>query len=115
MELYEFLKLSNLLQYHQALLDNGVEELEILMELTENHLERIGFKIGHIIKVQKAAQRFKASGIPSCENYKLVSNSFNSQNLKIPSDSFDWNTEKVLKTTSLKLTKPDADHLSNLN
>jgi hypothetical protein len=96
MELFEFLKILNLLEYQQVLLDNGVDEVEILMELTENHFERLGFKIGHIIKVRKAVERFKISGVPSCENYKLTTtNSL-------------WDTEKVLKTASLKITRPDA-------
>lgn len=94
MDLEEFLKYLNLTQYLDAFLENGVEDLEILSDLTEAHFERIGVKIGHIIKLRKSIRKLQESGLPTCESYKLKE------------ENPYWQTEKVLKTTNLKLTKP---------
>ena len=54
MNIGSFLQMIGLNQYHQAMIDNGVEDLEILSELNEVHLEKIGLRIGHRIKLLKA-------------------------------------------------------------
>lgn len=96
MELEEYLNNLNLCQYLQPFLENGVDDIEILSELTEAHLEKIGVKIGHIIRLKKSIQKIKDSGLPTCESYKLKQ------------ENPCWSTERVLKTTDLKLTKPSG-------
>ena len=43
----------NLLKYKETFLDNGVEDLEIILELDEKHLELMNIPLGHKLKILK--------------------------------------------------------------
>lgn len=40
-------------KYLEAFLDNGVEDLETVLELDEKHLESMGIALGHKLKILK--------------------------------------------------------------
>lgn len=49
----DFLQGINLLKYKDTLLDNGVEDLETILEMDEKHLEQMGIPLGHKLKIMK--------------------------------------------------------------
>ncbi len=40
-------------KYKDTFIDNGVEDLEIILELSETHLESMGIPLGHKLKIMK--------------------------------------------------------------
>jgi hypothetical protein len=40
-------------KYHDKFIDNGVEDLETILELDEKHLEQMGVPLGHKLKIMK--------------------------------------------------------------
>ncbi|CDW91239.1 sam domain containing protein [Stylonychia lemnae] len=52
-EVDEFLKELNMLKYKDTFLDNGVEDMEIILELDEKHLEQMSIPLGHKLKILK--------------------------------------------------------------
>lgn len=52
-EVDKFLMSIKMEKYSQLFLDNGIEDLEILEELSEIHLEQLGLPLGHRIKILK--------------------------------------------------------------
>lgn len=52
-EVNEFLGNINLQKYQDKFIDNGVEDLETILELDENHLEQMGVPLGHKLKIMK--------------------------------------------------------------
>lgn len=52
-ELSEFLDSIGLQKYYQTFLDNGVEDLEIILELDDKHLEQMKVPLGHKLKIMK--------------------------------------------------------------
>ena len=42
-----------LIKYKDTLIDNGVEDLEIILELDEHHLEAMSIPLGHKLKILK--------------------------------------------------------------
>lgn len=49
----EFLNAINLNKYKDTFIDNGVEDLEIILELDEKHLEAMSIPLGHKLKILK--------------------------------------------------------------
>lgn len=56
-----FLESCGLEKHYETLVTNGVEEMEILLELTEEHLANLGLPLGHRIKLLKRIRDAKAS------------------------------------------------------
>eukprot|EP00347_Sterkiella_histriomuscorum_P024395 403331265 len=52
-EVDKFLSDLNMLKYKDTFLDNGVEDLEIILELDEKHLEQMSVPLGHKLKILK--------------------------------------------------------------
>lgn len=52
-EIFNFLANCGLDKYHKVFLDNGIDDLEILMELTEAHLSNLNIPLGHRLKILK--------------------------------------------------------------
>lgn len=52
-EVEDFLTSINLVKYKDNFIDNGVEDLEIILELDEKHLEQLSIPLGHKLKVMK--------------------------------------------------------------
>lgn len=48
-----FLQSVNLSKYVQTFLDNGVDDLEIVLELDDKHLEQMSIPMGHKLKIMK--------------------------------------------------------------
>lgn len=42
-----------MLKYKDTFLDNGVEDMEIILELDEKHLEQMSIPLGHKLKILK--------------------------------------------------------------
>ena len=46
-------------KYADQFIDNGVEDLETIMELNEKHLEQMGIPLGHKLKIMKKIKESK--------------------------------------------------------
>ena len=42
-----------MVKYKDTFIDNGVEDLEIILELDEKHLETMSIPLGHKLKIMK--------------------------------------------------------------
>lgn len=58
-EVLEFLKNCGLEKYHKMFVENGIEEIEILMELTESHMANMNIPLGHRLKILKKIKEIK--------------------------------------------------------
>ena len=52
-EVDEFLNPMNLGKYKEIFIDNGVEDLETILEMDEKHLEMMNVPLGHKLKMMK--------------------------------------------------------------
>ena len=52
-EVMVFLESVNLVKYADKLIENGVEDLETVLELQEDHLAQMGIPLGHKLKIIK--------------------------------------------------------------
>lgn len=52
-EVAEFLQSIKLDKYFEKLVDNGIEDLETILELQDQHIEQIGIPLGHKLKIIK--------------------------------------------------------------
>jgi len=52
-EVEDFLAQINLGKYKDTFIDNGVEDLETILELDERHLELMSVPLGHKLKILK--------------------------------------------------------------
>lgn len=59
-EIEVFLAGCGLEKYLDAFLSNGIEDLEVVMELTDEHLGGLGLPLGHRIKLLKRVREWKA-------------------------------------------------------
>jgi hypothetical protein len=48
-----FLESIKLEKYFDKLVDNGVEDLETILELQDSHIEQMGIPLGHKLKIMK--------------------------------------------------------------
>jgi hypothetical protein len=46
-------------KYYSTLIDNGIDDMEIVLELNEQHLTNIGIPLGHRIKFMKKIKAVK--------------------------------------------------------
>lgn len=58
-EILHFLSSCGLEKYQKLFLDNGIDEFEILMELTESHLANLNIPLGHRLKILKKIKENK--------------------------------------------------------
>ena len=49
----EFLSQIKLEKYEDKFIENGVEDLETILELRDEHIEQIGIPLGHKLKIMK--------------------------------------------------------------
>lgn len=59
MEVEEFLQSINLLKYKDTFIQNGIDDLDVLLELSEEHLELMKIPLGHKLKILKKIKDFK--------------------------------------------------------
>ena len=59
-EVLVFLQNIKLEKYMPKLLENGIEDMETLMELKDEHLEQLGIPLGHKLKIVKRIKDLKA-------------------------------------------------------
>lgn len=52
-EVDTFLNQIGLIKYKESFVDNGIEDLEIILELDEKHLEALNVPLGHKLKILK--------------------------------------------------------------
>jgi len=52
-EVSEFLASINLEKYESKLTENGIEDLETILELNDTHLDAIGIPLGYKLKILK--------------------------------------------------------------
>ena len=55
----EFLEGISLGKYKEVFLDNGVEDLETILELDEKHIEQMGVPLGHKLKMVKRIKEIR--------------------------------------------------------
>ena len=60
-EVKEFLASIKLDKYKDKLIENGVEDLETILELKEEHIEQMGIPLGHKLKIIKKIKDLRAS------------------------------------------------------
>ena len=56
-----FLESAGLPRYRDTFLDNGVEDLETILELDDKHLEQMGVPMGHKLKLVKRIKEIRVS------------------------------------------------------
>lgn len=71
-EVLDFLNSCGMDKYHKTFVENGIEEVDILMELTEGHLTNMGIPLGHRLKIMKKIKENKGSDKKGKENSKPV-------------------------------------------
>ena len=52
-EVNSFLRTISLEKYVSKFVDNGVEDLETILELQDQHIEQMGIPLGHKLKIMK--------------------------------------------------------------
>lgn len=52
-EIEEFLSSINLQKYKDRFIENGIEDLETVLELNDSHLDAIGIPLGYKLKIIK--------------------------------------------------------------
>lgn len=71
-EVLDFLNSCGMDRYHKTFIENGIEEFDILMELTEGHLNNMGIPLGHRLKILKKIKENKGNDKKGKENSKPV-------------------------------------------
>jgi len=56
----EFLGSIKLDKYFDKMVDNGIEDLETILELQDQHIEQIGIPLGHKLKIVKRIKDLRA-------------------------------------------------------
>ena len=59
-EVQDFLGTVKLDKYADKFIDNGVEDLETILELQDKHLEQMGVPLGHKLKILKRIKDMRA-------------------------------------------------------
>jgi hypothetical protein len=57
--LKEFLSSIRLEKYFEKMVDNGIEDLETILELQDEHVEQIGVPLGHKLKIMKRIKEIR--------------------------------------------------------
>mmetsp|Transcript_13237 Transcript_13237/g.13340 ORF Transcript_13237/g.13340 Transcript_13237/m.13340 type:complete len:198 (-) Transcript_13237:429-1022(-) len=64
----DFLASCGMEKYYNLLIENGIDELEILLELTEDHLNNLNIPLGHRLKILKKIRENKS---PSSQSERI--------------------------------------------
>ena len=56
----QFLGAIKLDKYFDKLIDNGVEDLETILELEDSHIEQMGIPLGHKLKIMKRVKDIRS-------------------------------------------------------
>jgi hypothetical protein len=59
-EVKEFLGSIKLDKYQEKFVENGVEDLETILELNEEHIELMAIPLGHKLKIMKRIKDMRA-------------------------------------------------------
>ena len=59
MEVKDFLESIKLGKYYEKLLMNGIEDIETILELQEDHIEKMGIPLGHKLKLVKKIKEMR--------------------------------------------------------
>lgn len=59
-EVREFLEEIKLEKYFDKMIDNGIEDLETILELKDDHVEQMGVPLGHKLKIIKKIKDMRA-------------------------------------------------------
>ena len=59
-EVKEFLKSCGMEKYSEVLLSNGIDDMEIVLELTEDHLANLSIPLGHRLKIMKKIRELRS-------------------------------------------------------
>ena len=71
-EVDKFLKSIGLEKYSKIMQENGIDDIEILQELTESHLEGLGIVLGHRIKILKKIKEINEINKPEEMKIKII-------------------------------------------
>ena len=55
-EVTDFLSKINLEKYSSKFIQNGIEDLETILELSDTHLDALGIPLGHKLKILKQSK-----------------------------------------------------------
>lgn len=58
-QVFDFLSNCGMEKYYKSFIDNGIEDIEILLELTEPHLANMNMPLGHRLKILKKIKDLK--------------------------------------------------------
>ena len=67
-EVLDFLNTCGMDKYYKTFVENGIDEVDILMELTEGHLTNMGIPLGHRLKILKKIKESKGGDKKGKEN-----------------------------------------------
>lgn len=69
-EVKEFLKSCGMEKYSEILLSNGIDDMEIVLELTEDHLANLSVPLGHRLKIMKKIRELRSMSGTYTNNIK---------------------------------------------
>jgi SAM domain (Sterile alpha motif) len=108
-EVDKFLKDIGLEKYSKVMMDNGIDDLEILQEVNETHLEQLGIVLGHRIKILK---KIKEINEPEEKKQTHANKNLSPANYKNSPARKESYTQKEYKNTS-KVVENNPDPVLN--
>ena len=48
-------------KYYEIMIDHGIEDLETILELQDEHMEQLGIPLGHKLKIMKEIKELRAT------------------------------------------------------
>lgn len=103
----KFLTACGLERYYEELTNNGIDDMEILMELSDSHLNGLNIPLGHRIKLIKRISEAKEAGPRICSPLRAANAMEIEINDKFPhSDIFKQSIDQFRKggSTSQRIT-----------
>ena len=125
-EVLNFLCACGMEKYHEKFVENGIEELEILLEVTESHLANMSIPLGHRLKIMKKIKESReATGTKeeikslNRENSGLgkenVPNKQNEDLLRVKEKSHESGTHEMCVGGDDELVNGEFDEIQSYN
>lgn len=92
-QILEFLQSCGLEKYLSILTENGIDELEILLELNEEHLNNLNIPLGHRLKILKKIRDYKNQSSQSDRVLEPLPASL--ENLPMPRQNYQPTTKET--------------------
>ncbi|OMJ73500.1 hypothetical protein SteCoe_27800 [Stentor coeruleus] len=108
-QLFDFLSNCGMEKYYKSFIDNGIEDLEILLELTEPHLVNMKIPLGHRLKILKKIRDLKALTL----NTNLIKNSTKHPSSTTISENESTTPSKTPENDSYNMFKEAIEQFNN--